>query len=238
MTRPGPDNRWFFVHVMKTGGTTVRALFDANHDKRHLYPCHLDDPIVKAKIDPQFIRGLSPERLDEIHIYSAHIPAYAREFVPHPTRSLTVLREPVARTISWLRQNQRIHSPDATLEQIYDVEAARRGYADNHQSRLFGARSSDELNSFTNYIEIDDARFAEARARLDDTDMVGFQEDLERFLDVVAVRFGYETRAVPSKNVAEGTVEISDALRRRIEADNAYDIEFYEYARRTRWDSF
>ncbi len=232
--RPGPDDRWFFVHVMKTGGTTVRALFDRHHDIRHLYPCELDEPMFEAKINPQRLLGLSAERLDEIHVFTAHIPATARELLPYPTRTMTVLREPVARTISWLRQNQRIHSPQAPLEQIYEVEQARRAYADNHQTRMFAIRTSDRVNSFTNYIEIDDHRFAEAKARLDEMEMVGFQEDLEPFLDAVADRFGYTERRVPSMNVGRGDFEVSDSLRQRIAADNAWDIEFYRYAREAR----
>jgi len=232
--RPGPDNRWFYVHVMKTGGTSLQTLFQRQHGVRHVYPSHLDEPIFGAKMSPKRLAGLSPERLDEIFVFSAHLPAAARALLPYPTRSLTTLREPVARTISWLRQNQRTHSPDASLEQIYDVTAARRAYADNHQTRMFAVRPDDDVDSFTNHIEIDEQRFAEATARLDETDLVGFQEDLPRFIETVADQFGYDDRHVPQRNVAAGDVTVSQALCRRIAEDNAWDVAFYDYARQTR----
>ncbi|MGI9600804.1 MAG: hypothetical protein ACR2QE_02895 [Acidimicrobiales bacterium] len=235
--RPGPDNRWFFVHVMKTGGTTVQTLFTKYHDRRNVYPCQLDEPMFNAKMNPRFLRQLSAERLAEIHVFSAHMPAATTETLPYPTRTLTVLREPIARTVSWLRQNQRIHSPEASLEQIYDVEAARRAYADNHQTRMFAIRPSDDVNSFTNYIEIDETRLAEAQQRLDNTDMVGFQDDLGRFMAAVADRFDYPESVVPNRNVATGDYQVSDALVARIEEDNAADLEFYQYARTTRFES-
>jgi hypothetical protein len=232
--RPGPDNRWFFVHVMKAGGTTVQALFQRNHEARHLYPCHLDEPIFGAKMNPQRLAQLTPERLDEIYVFSGHLPVTTREHLPYPTRTMTTLREPVDRTVSWLRQNQRVHSPGATLEEIYDHAQARRAYADNHQTRMFAVRSSDRVESFTSFVEIDEQRFAEATARLDELDMVGFQDDLERFVATVADRFGYVERQVLAKNVASGDYRISKTLRRRIAEDNAYDLAFYEYACQTR----
>lgn len=231
--RPGPDNRWFFVHVMKTGGNTVRELLNRNLDRRHLYPNPSDQPRTRAKVHLPFLRDLPAERLDEIHVFTVHMPWCATQLLPYPTSTMTVLREPVERTVSWLRQRQRLHEPGTPFEVLYD-DPARLAYADEHQTRMFSAELDDGLEAFTDPLPVDERRLELAKQRLDATDIVGFQDDMEGFFATVCDRLGLDVRDAPARNVAEGSVEISPSLRQRIIDDNRYDLALYDYARRTR----
>jgi hypothetical protein len=71
-----------------------------------------------------------------------------------------------------------------------------------------------------------------AKANLDRVDVVGLTEEYPAFVRAVHDRFGWEVRPVSDLNVSDaGHDDISLAFRRRITADNAADMEFYEHAR-------
>src|SRR5262249_37578035 len=104
---PAGDATYLFLHLMKTGGTSFNAhLADIFGADRIPPPPRTDDDGP-----PDWIRygslssltDLPPARRAEIRVHRGHYPHLVTDLV-EPDRTLTVLREPVERSISVLRQ--------------------------------------------------------------------------------------------------------------------------------------
>jgi hypothetical protein len=184
-------------------------------------------------------------------LYRGHFPLRTVELLGRDVVVLTVLREPVTRTVSWLdhcRRNNPEHH-DLSFEQIYDDEWFTVRYAQNLQTKLFAmtleeaCTDSSEVAveatsarciyqaigcSLNVVVQLDDARFADAQSCLKRVDVLGVTERYDDFLARLA-QLGWEVGAVAPRNVGEPNA-ISNALRRRIMADNAFDMELYERA--------
>jgi hypothetical protein len=147
--------------------------------------------------------------------------------------TLTMLRDPVARTISYLRHCKRHHPRhhDLALEEIYEDAFLFPTLIHNHQVKIFAMTTSDRLESYMDVIDIDDERRRIAEANLERADVIGLHERYDEFLGEIQRRFGWKIRERASWRVSEESWELSDSFRRRIEADNAQDVAFYEFAR-------
>lgn len=241
-----------FVHVMKTGGTTLFRHLRANYPLDELYPYRkLDIQYNGDKVDVQhhlsmsYLASLSEERRRHIRVYTGHFPYMAREILGGDLVTATILRDPVERTISLLRQFRRrvpwARDPDQplpkwasfTLEEVYAHPRVHEPLVLNHQTKIFSMRASDQPDSYMDVIHVDEARLALAKENLANVDIVGLTERYDDFLDQVEARFGWavEREAVANATPADDDAPISDELRRQIIEDNAIDLELYEYAK-------
>jgi hypothetical protein len=141
--------------------------------------------------------------------------------------TLTILRDPVERTISHLKQEAL---PARTLEDAYEDPDVQRRIA-NHQTRMFAFTADDGIENFATPLEIDERRYQIACDHLAAVDLVGFQDRFDPFLDAIVDRFGWVKAPVQRVRVS-ADVPVSAGLRRRIEADSEPDIAFHSYARR------
>jgi hypothetical protein len=222
------DAPFFFVHVMKTAGSTFRQHVRANFTAGERYPDDEEDTdLFMAKLSVPRLLALPPERHARIRIYTGHFPYCAAEQLGRPLTTLTILRDPVERAISHLKQET---PPGASLEDTYEDPAVQQRIG-NHQTRMFAFTVEDGIENFATPLDIDDRRFAIACDQLAAVDLVGFQERFDQFLAAVEARFGWVRAPVQSVRVS-GDVPISKGLRRRIAADSEPDIAFHAYARR------
>jgi hypothetical protein len=219
---------FFFVHVMKTAGSTFRQHVRFNFTAAERYPDdEEDDDLVMAKLSVPQLLALPPERHARIRVYTGHFPYCAAEQLGREVTTLTILRDPVARTISHLKQEV---APHGSLEAAYEDPEVQLRIA-NHQVRMFAFTAEDEIENFATALDIDERRFAIACDHLASVDLVGFQERFGDFLDAVVSRYGWARAPVRSVRVGPD-VQVSAALRRRIEADSEPDVAFHAYARR------
>jgi len=227
-----PDTQFFFLHVMKTGGTTFRGHIDNNFDPDVVFPQPgVDEHLFAAKANIEYLQALPSERMAGLRMLSAHVPIGLTDRLGMEFTYLTLLRDPVDRTLSWLRQRQRNHQPDESLTEIYDQKTIlRANYVDNHQVKQFAITADDGAVNHLHPVEMDESRLAIAKANLDRVDVVGFQDRFDDFLAELADRFGWTIAPVPDRNVGIDA-PIHDALWRRIDEENPWDRAFYEYAR-------
>jgi hypothetical protein len=146
---------------------------------------------------------------------------------------MTILREPVERTISYLKHCKRFQAQHKhqTLEEIYADPLFYSMLMENHQAKVFSMTPDDRLHSILESIKIDDDRLRIACANLEKVDVLGLHEHYDEFIDEIRVRFGWRFDDMPNQFVGGESWPVSDAFRQRIAADNAADVAFYEYAR-------
>ena len=147
---PGSE-RFFFIHVMKTGGTTLRNQARLNFGPDEMFPRPADESSAIADLlnyvnVRKFVELPLAER-QRIRFYSGHVPFAAAELTCPEALTLTVLREPVARTLSFLRHCQRdyVEHQSMSLEEIYEDPWYLPRYIENHQTKLFSMTTDETL---------------------------------------------------------------------------------------------
>lgn len=230
-----PHHRFFFVHVMKTSGSTFRSHL------RDQFPgaCYPEDLATEAKphLDNLLVDrvvGLPPEVHAGIRAYAGHFPFVVPSMIDPALVTLSILRDPVERIVSHLKHCKRMEPQhrDHALEEIYEDPWTFPMLLHDHQVKVFAMTRDDKLESVMDVIDIDADRVAIALEHLRQVDVLGFTDDVPGFLAEGERRFGLVARATRGRwREATEDWPVSDALRRRIEADNQRDLEFYELAR-------
>ncbi|MGH9024725.1 MAG: sulfotransferase family 2 domain-containing protein [Acidimicrobiia bacterium] len=227
------EARFFFLHVMKTGGATFRSHVYRNFGEGEVYPVPRRDDMQRAWL-VDYLLGLPAERRALIRAYTGHFPFVVTELLGEQFVTLTMLRDPVDRTLSYLKHCKRYHEHQRALdlEEIYEDPFYFSCFVHNHQAKLFSMTSDDPLESYMDVIDVDDQRLEIATTNLEKVDVIGLSERSDEFVDEVARRFGLRFRKLPNRRVSRESWEVSSALRKRIADDNAADVAFYEFAKR------
>jgi hypothetical protein len=229
-----PSQQFFFIHVMKTGGATFRQHVYANFAPGAVYPYKpVDRDMHTANYDMAYLLGLPEERHAAIRAYTGHFPFVTTELLSRPLFTFTILRDPVARTVSYLKHCKRYHTQHQalSLDEIYADDFFFRCFIENHQSKIFAMTSGDALQSYMDPMVIDDERLEIAESNLAKVDLVGVNERYDAFVDEMRDRFGWRFDDLPNKRVGDEPWEASPSLRARIAEDNAADMRFYEFAK-------
>ena len=226
--------KFFFLHVMKTAGGTLRRQILANFDRDEVYPLRRFDPDMRrANYSLDYLMGLPAERRARIRVFTGHFPYVAVELLGMQLTTITILRDPVERTLSYLRHCKRYHEQhqELSLEEIYEDPFFYPAFIENHQAKLFAFAVEDGPESYMDSIEVDSGRLALAKDNLERVDVVGTQERFDDLLSELRRRFGWRLAPVVDKHVNPGG-SVPNSLRRRIAEDNQADVEFFEHALR------
>lgn len=248
---PVPPPPVLFIHVMKTGGTTIVRNLRETYPLPAVFPysaldlAYRDDGELDLDhhLSVPYLLGLSAERRETVRVYIGHFPYVVRELLGFEVRAATVLRDPVERTISLLRQLQRpqrweddaVERPLAmrSLEEVYEHPLVFEPLVHDHQTKIFSMTPADDPQRYTDVIAVDGARLEQAKASLEEIEVVGTTARFDDLLDEVESRFGWTIVRGARKNMTpeRDLTPVAPSLRRRIAADNAIDIELYEHAR-------
>jgi hypothetical protein len=234
-----PRRRFFFVHVQKAAGTALFRRLMRHFERQAIYPDPSDGDAfdVAPQISVAQLLSRWEQRRDEIEIVTGHFPLATVELLDADFVTLTVLREPVDRVISQLgRFRERTPSVgELSLEAIYEARATNIA-ARNHMVKMFAmtadevAASTPELWPLLMPVDLTSAHLARAKEQLAGVDAVGLQSRFEEFCDELQARFGWKLGDPVHMNRTTHPAEVSDDFRARIAADNALDIEFFEFA--------
>ncbi|MGZ4784087.1 MAG: hypothetical protein ACXV5S_00320 [Acidimicrobiales bacterium] len=243
------------MHVMRTGGSTFRGLLQQQFGRAHVYPdtrTDLDLPAVaesthnpfghriedQAALDSYIsidrLLRVPDERRAEVRAYVGHFPFVVTELMGIDLVIVSLLREPVERTISQLRtaQVRRQKFADASLEEIYEDGFEFPFFVHNHQAKVFAMEPGDRLESVLDVVDIDERRLAVAKANLEKVDVLGLQDRYPAFLAEIGRRFGWQIEAPPDLTVTCGDQEVPASFRPRIAEAHAADIALVHHARR------
>lgn len=139
------EQRYFFIHIQKTAGSSVRKHLHELFDWQSIYPPKdLDGGMpafLTAYVDGQALLDLSTDTLEKYALFTGHLPFSTSQILKldKPPETFTVLRDPVSRTISVLKQKKRKNPKFSTwsLERIYEDPDTFRGQILDHQTKVF-----------------------------------------------------------------------------------------------------
>jgi hypothetical protein len=247
----------YHIHVMKTGGTSLAWMLPFPRHRRYPRPGTAESH-PHEKFVPDALLAMEPEERDRFLCVSTHMPAWvAEDLFPHYL-SVTVLRDPVQRTISHLKQiasgsgieleelyedpmwrsrllNYQVQVFAATHAEYVAQEREKPSYdpsrhPEPERSRILATLRAAYATSIGFPKLIDDRSYAEAAARLDRVDEVGVTDRLGELVDRLEARLGRELRPLRHDRVSNGGFDVSTALRERIELENGWDRLLYERA--------
>ena len=148
---------------------------------------------------------------------------------------MTVLRDPVERTLSFLRhqaaRRQRGATEDTPLEEIYDDPFRFEAMIVNHMTRMLSL-TPDEFgpgDGVLTTVPYTAERLEMAKDALAGLDLFGLQHRLEEFCDELGTRYGLDT-GTPLRSNTTDPGDVDPLLLERIVEDNALDVELYAYA--------
>jgi len=245
LTGPDQESRFFFVHVQKASGTSLVVRLRRAFDLEQIYP---DSSDVAAAADTGTgLPRLGPTllvshlldryqtRRDEIRVVTGHFPLRTTELLGDGFTTLTILRDPVERTLSALRHHQ-VRTPadrERSLEELYEDPIRFHGLIHNHMVKMFSLAPDEILRGDGVMASVDSftaERLEEAKARLGGVDVVGLHDELEELCGELTDRYGWSLGEGVHVNRTD-PVRVPASFRARIAADNEMDLELYEHAR-------
>ncbi|GAB5445129.1 sulfotransferase family 2 domain-containing protein [Gymnodinialimonas sp.] len=146
--------KFLFIHIMKTGGTSFADIIQRNFARKERYPDAVLPPgaimadSMEAYIHvPRVVATLNSTEHD-IRMVSGHVPYAINELLHQRFTTLTLLRDPVSRTLSYLKHCRKYHveHQGMELEAIYEDRWFYETFIHNYQTKLF-AMSSQEVQA-------------------------------------------------------------------------------------------
>jgi hypothetical protein len=233
--RRDPDERFFLCHVQKTAGTSLFLGLHRVFHQRELYPNDTDGDlvVVAPQLSVPQLEKRWAERGHEIRMLTGHFPLCTIELLDAEFTTLTMLREPVERTLSYLRHHRKLTpgEADRPLEDIYEDPFRFDGLIHNHMVKMFSLTPETMTAGMLTEVDFTRGHLERACERLATVDHVGLQEDFEGFWNELVEELDWDLGPTAHAN-RTGTAEVDEAFRARIAEDNALDVELYEFARR------
>ncbi len=218
-----------FLHIPKTGGLTLHDIIYRQYSVKERFSCwHINDI--------ELIDKLSAAEKEKLKIIKGHIRLEIADKVPQKMLFFTLLREPIARTISQYHYIKRFK------EHFFYQEMKEKKYSlkdllengpiqnmDNCQVRfLSGAHD-------VTYGGINETHYKKA---LHNLDQLIYSYGLCEYYDESILLFQdalhWKTPFYASKNIAGITEkkEDTDHPKELLEKYNRYDLLLYEYAKK------
>jgi Sulfotransferase family len=234
---PEPDAPRFFVaHMQKTAGTTLRDRLRATFPDEQIYPNGSDGPDPRVSvISVAHLRERWAARGGQIRLLTGHFPVRTSELLGVPFVTMTILRHPVDRTLSFLRhqaeRRQRGATEDTPLVEIYEEPFRFEHMIRNHMVRMLSLSPAEMLehDGVLTPVPYTRDRLQRAKDALANLDLFGLQERFEDFCDELAGRYGLNAGSPLRTNTTEPS-GVPDGFAERIAEDNRLDMELYHYA--------
>jgi hypothetical protein len=229
-----PPPRLFVAHMQKTAGTSLRDRLRATYDEAEIYPNGTDGPDARVSvISVQHLLDRWAVRGEKIRLLTGHFPVRTVELLDEPFITVTVLRHPIERTLSFLRhqaaRRQRGATEDTPLIEIYEDPFRFEAMIQNHMTRMLSLSPEEMGDGVLTSVPYTAARLEQAKETLAALPMFGLQSRFDEFCEQLATRYDLTVGPPLHANTTEPT-EAPSGFEARIAEDNALDMELYDYA--------
>ena len=223
-----------FLHIPKTGGTTLQHILQRCYRRNQI--CTFKDANRQSQIED--FKKLATNKREAYHLIQGHLFFGFHRHLPGNSIYITLLREPIARTLSFYYYAKS--HPDHYL-----YSSLTNDHVDLRVMLKEGRAMTDEFfNLQTRMIAgeewndpkrpADRAALERAKENLQNRFVVGLTEEFDASLRLMSQRFGWNVKSYTKKNVTRrkprnDTLD-TETLALLREA-NAFDIELYQFAR-------
>lgn len=238
-----PDDVLFFLHLPKTGGTSMKIILEDHFLPQTICPLHTY--ATKDKFEEFPLEIQQQWRLIRGHMrVGSYSPVY--RFVTQNPICVTMLRDPLTRVVSEYRHlmrdpntrhNKTFINPNLSLKE-YVTNPQYAFLATNYQ--VFMVAGSIRGSIFMDRtlekgpLLSDEARLALAKQRLEQYTFVGLTEQYEASIELLTYTFGWDTLPeIPHLNTAPSKTVLDDLdpeTYRALVACNELDLELYRFA--------
>lgn len=234
-------NHCFFMHIPKTAGSSLREILEARFAPEGIIPTKREmDSHWNGNYPPiSWLLELPSKRWASCRLLRGHFHYQLADRFPQAPVCLTMLREPVARSISALRhfaRHSRRYRDAKIADMVHDESLVKRQIA-NLQVRMLAARYP--LNpkrcpkSVSFPMEVTEHELEVAKATLRRFAFVGIQEEFARSIELLFALFRW-SGPVPQPRVNAAPVDAEDEIAPTALAElsehNRADIDLYEFA--------
>jgi hypothetical protein len=246
---PAEDELLFFLHVPKTAGISLTAVLDANFAPGGIFEAQ-DWTDAGEVIERMSVAELARVRCVRGHYWFGPGDGAVHDRFSVDPVAITVLRDPVARTVSahqhvmrwpehWLREEIGIGEEGTMSLQEFVENPIAQGEIANLQTRLIvGAVPGNPLISAPDPGDAipfsDEELLSFAKQRLDSFAWVGLTERMEESVHLLTTKMGWPpVEELPNLNlnpVPSAEVELSEQTREAILERTRLDAELYAYA--------
>ena len=220
--------RTFFMHIPKTGGSTLREMLEPLFDEYSIFPDAYQMRRHGGKYPPLVAGYIHQDELSYLRLVRGHFGwSEIRLFEDRP-QIVTVLRDPVQRMVSHLKHffRRKSGTMDGALFQQFLKENAGRliNQFSNLQCRMIGETDSGDW-SRTNKPNL-----KVALNRLDEIDHLFTTKDLDTISDYFARAWGIPLSQAPRRNSSHDQFAVPEAMLAEIQSQNEADLELYNAA--------
>lgn len=216
MSVTGTRDQIYFLHIPKTAGTSFRKVIEAQFSPEEICPCTVMQELA------EMVRR-DTKQLASYSLIAGHMGYTVVSFLPTPPRVITMLRDPIARTISrfnYMKQHvqgsirapwnhARFLDPDVSIDDFLAFEPTRR-LITNFQVRNLAqdfdltktytdfdgkaiAPKMNKLFAYTSTGMSDEDLLSKAKQRLASCEFVGITERFEESVVLLCRTFGWES---------------------------------------------
>lgn len=225
--------QWFFIHIMKTAGTTLRRSFESHCDDV-LYPTENELKVDRLAVYYNQSSDLIQNVLSCKRFIFGHNSFAMVETLPAPVSTAVVLRDPIQRSLSMIHHRKRV-DPEAfgglsemeILENEWFVSRQIRDY----QTKVFAI---DDVQIKPNDPFVVDTRsFERACDRLKRIDLIGLTERMSSTIDQINKRCSINLDRQPKRQHPGGyeTKHLTAEFFDRLKAEIYYDLKLYTLAK-------
>jgi hypothetical protein len=226
-TRSVANRCIIFLHLPKTAGETLRRTLKWKYGSEMLYLHTLKEPAESLAEVP-----LSKRR--NARVLTGHLYYGVHEYIPQRCEYITLLREPVARVISFYyyilgrtdhyRHEELVRS-GMNLEEFVR-SSPERGF-ENDMTRMLSGRGAGELDAGNLGREALD----DAKRNLEKFLVVGLTERFDESFILIRRALRWKLPLYLTKNVSIRPKPASATAIELIRERNRLDLELYDYAR-------
>ena len=225
--------RYFFMHIPKTAGMSLYHRL-VHYHADSLYPLPFDRGRPAAAMDVDYLASRFHLFRHQIRVVTGHFPLCIEEMLGVPFTTFTLLRDPVERTLSFLRhRKQRTERfRDASLEDVYCDPYLLHGMIHNYMVKVLSMTVSEMRAGVATMVAYDVARLERAKENLEHRIAIfGLQESFDDLCEQLASHFDWDLGGTTSmfENRTD-PLNVSDEFRARIADDNALDVELFAFA--------